>query len=63
MERFDALLRRLDTEGVDLIECKGWVNLALTDLRVREVSSEDTKLRELIGILAGEFKSVYLKFP
>lgn len=62
-EKLDWLTRKLEDEGIDLIECNGWVNLAVTEVRVHEVQSQDTKLRELLGILSGEFKRVYLKFP
>jgi len=52
-EKLDWLTRKLEDEGIDLIEINGWMNLATTSIRIHEVQGEEKKLRELIGILAG----------
>lgn len=39
------------------------MNLSTTSVRVHEVQREDKQLRELLGVLAGEFRRVYSKFP
>ena len=62
-EKLDWLLRKLEDVKVDLVAINGWMNLATSELRVREIKTEDKKLRELLGSLAGEFKRVYAKFP
>ena len=46
-------MRKLEDEGIDLMEINGWMNLATTNIRLHEVKGEETKLRELVGILAG----------
>jgi hypothetical protein len=63
VERIDVLLRRLDAEGVEVVDCKGWMNLVLPELKVIEVGSGDVKLKELIVTLGGEFKKLYESFP
>jgi hypothetical protein len=63
MERLDTLLRKLEGEGIELFECKGWVNLIQPEIKVLEINTEDKKLRELIGVIAAEFKKAYNKFP
>ena len=37
-ERLDWLMRKLEEEGIDLIDCKGWLNLSTTNVKVHEVS-------------------------
>jgi cell division septum initiation protein DivIVA len=63
MERLDTLLRKLESEGIELFNCNGWVNLVQPEIKVLEVNTEDKKLRELIGVIAAEFKRAYNKFP
>lgn len=63
VERIDVLLRRLDAEGVEIIDCKGWMNLVLPEIKVIEVGSSDVQLKELIATLGGEFKRLYEAFP
>ena len=63
IERFSALISQLSEEAVDLVKIEGYMNLVISDIRVREISAEDKKLRELLGTLAGEFKRVYTRFP
>ena len=46
-------MRKLEDEGIDLIECNGWINLAVTSVHVHELEGESKQLRELIGVLAG----------
>jgi hypothetical protein len=62
-ENLDWLLRKLEDEKVELVDCNGWVNLAVTSVKVHEVQGEDKKLRNLLGVFASEFKKVYAKFP
>lgn len=57
------LLRRLDAEGVEVVDCKGWMNLVLPEFKVIEVGSGDVRLKELIVTLGGEFKRIYSSFP
>ncbi len=63
VERIDVLMRRLDAEGVEIIDCKGWMNLVLPEIKVVEVGSGDVQLKELIVTLGGEFKRLYGSFP
>lgn len=63
VERLDLLLGKLDVEGVELFDCKGWVNLVQPEIKVIEVQREDAHLKELIGVIGGEFKKVYARFP
>ena len=52
-QKLDWLMRKLEDEGIDLMEINGWMNLATTNIRLHEVKGEEKKLRELVGILAG----------
>lgn len=62
-ERIDVLLRRLEGEGVEVVDCKGWMNLIQPEVKVVEVSATDAKLKQLIATLGSEFKRVYSSFP
>jgi hypothetical protein len=53
----------LDAEGVEIIDCKGWMNLVLPEIKVIEVGSGDAQLKQLIATLGGEFKRLYGSFP
>ena len=59
----DLLLGKLEVEGVELFDCKGWVNLIQPETKIVEVGQEDAKLKELIGVIGREFKRVYARFP
>jgi hypothetical protein len=50
-ERIDVLLRRLEGEGVEVVDCKGWMNLVQPEVKVIEVNTGDEKLKELIATL------------
>ena len=63
VERLDLLMNKLEVEGVELFDCKGWVNLVQPEIKVVEVGHEDIRLRELIGVIGAEFKRIYAKFP
>ena len=63
VERIDVLLRKLDTEGVEIVDCKGWMNLVLPEIKMVEVGSSDAQLKEFIATLGGEFKRLYETFP
>lgn len=45
------------------MDCKGWMNLVQPEVKVIEVNAGDTKLKELIVTLGGEFKRLYETFP
>lgn len=44
-EKLDLLLRKLEEENLVLVEIQGWMNLAVSHIKLRETHKQDTKLR------------------
>lgn len=63
MSRLDSLLKLIEREGVELVDCKGWVQVIEYNTKVREVALEDSKTKLFVGLLASEFKRIFALYP